>query len=78
VSGGDASGSSSLFQEFGMTNKEAVIEAVRKLPDNASLDQISEEIAILAAIRRGEEAADGGRVISHEEVKRKFAAWTAK
>ena len=56
-----------------MTNKEVVIETVRKLPDDATLQQISEEIAILAAIRKGEEAADAGRVIPHEEVKKKLA-----
>ena len=60
-----------------MTNKEFVIEAVRKLPEDATLDEISEEIALLAAIRRGEEAADAGRVMSHDEVKQRFAAWIA-
>lgn len=52
-----------------MSNKEAAIEAVRELPDEATFEDILEHIAILAAIRRGEEAADAGRVISHEEVK---------
>jgi len=61
-----------------MTNKEVVIETVRRLPEDATLHQISEEVAILAAIRKGEEAADAGRVIPHEEVKKKLAAWTSK
>ncbi|MSR64356.1 MAG: hypothetical protein EXS18_01070 [Verrucomicrobiae bacterium] len=61
-----------------MSNKEVVIEAVRKLPEDATLQQISEEIAILAAIRKGEEAADEGRVIPHEEVKKKLASWTSR
>jgi predicted transcriptional regulator len=60
-----------------MTNKEVVIETVRKLPDDAILQQISEEIAILAAIRKGEEAADAGRVTRHEEVKKKLASGLA-
>ena len=55
-----------------------VIEAVRELPETASLDEISEQIAILTAIRKGEQAADAGRVTSHEEVKRKFAQWISK
>ena len=37
-----------------MSDKETVIEAVRKLPETATMDDISEEVAILAAIRRGE------------------------
>jgi predicted transcriptional regulator len=61
-----------------MTNKQMVIEAVRELPDEATLDDIAERIAILAAIRKGEQAADAGRVISHEELKRQVARWTMK
>ncbi len=61
-----------------MSDKDIVIEALRKLPESATLTEISEEIAILAAISRGEKAADEGRVISHEEVKKRFAAWSSK
>jgi predicted transcriptional regulator len=48
-----------------MSDKELVIEALRQLPEDVTLEAISEEIAILAAIRRGEEAADAGRVVVH-------------
>lgn len=58
-----------------MSNKELVIEALRKLPEDTTLEEISEEIAILAAIRRGEEAADAGKVIPHAEVKKRFTSW---
>ncbi len=63
---------------FDTSNKEAVIETVRELPDDVSLEDILERIAILAAIRRGEEAADAGRVIPHEEVKTRVASWITK
>ena len=52
-----------------MSNKEAVIEIVRKMPEEVTLEEILQEIEILAAIRRGEEAVQEGRVISHEDVK---------
>jgi predicted transcriptional regulator len=61
-----------------MSNKEVVIEAVRQLPETVSIEEISEQIAILAAIRKGEEAADAGRVVPHEEVKKRFAQWISK
>ena len=61
-----------------MSDKETIIEAVRKLPETATIDDISEEVAILAAIRRGEKAADAGRVVPHDEVKRRVAAWKSK
>lgn len=61
-----------------MTDKQLVIDAVSRLPDAASIDSIREEIEILAAIRRGEEAADSGRVTSHDGVKKLVAEWTSK
>jgi predicted transcriptional regulator len=59
-----------------MSDKEAVLEAVRTLPEEVSLAEIAEQIAIMAAIQRGKEAADAGRVISHEELKREISSWT--
>ena len=61
-----------------MSNKEMVIEAVRQLPENVSLDEISEQIAILAAIRRGERAVEEGKTISHDVVKVRSASWISK
>jgi predicted transcriptional regulator len=61
-----------------MSNKELVIETLRRLPEEATLEEISEQIAILAAIRRGEAAAAEGRLISHEEVKQRSSTWTSK
>src|SRR5437660_6917215 len=52
-----------------MSNKEAVMEIVRKMPEEVTLEEILEEIQILAAIRRGEEAVREGRVVSYDEVK---------
>ncbi len=61
-----------------MSGKQMVLEAVQRMSETATLEEISEQIAILAAIRRGEEAADAGRLASHEEVKQRSAAWTTK
>jgi predicted transcriptional regulator len=61
-----------------MSNKQAVIEAVRALPEEASLEDILEQVAILTAVRRGEEAADAGQIISHEEMKKRIASWISK
>ena len=58
-----------------MSTKEQVIELLRCLPEDATLEEISEEVAILAAIRRGEADVAAGRVVSHEEVERRSAAW---
>jgi predicted transcriptional regulator len=57
---------------------ELVMEAIRQLPEDVSLEKISEEIAILAAIRRGEKAAEEGRLVPHNELKRRAASWTSQ
>jgi predicted transcriptional regulator len=61
-----------------VTDKELAIESLRRMPDEVSIQEISEEFAILAAIRRGEAAADTGRILTHDEVTRRSAAWTSK
>ncbi len=61
-----------------MSDKQAVIDAISRLPDGATLSEINEELATLEAIRRGIRAADEGRVKSHEEVKRLVVEWTTK
>jgi predicted transcriptional regulator len=61
-----------------MSAKELVLKTVRKMPDKATIEQILEELAILAAIRRGEEAAEQSKVISHDEMKKRAATWHTK
>jgi predicted transcriptional regulator len=61
-----------------MTNKQLVLKTVKQLPDDVSMEEIEEQIAILASIRRGEEAADAGDLVPHEEVKRLVAKWLSE
>ncbi|MEO6811401.1 MAG: hypothetical protein ABI353_20005 [Isosphaeraceae bacterium] len=61
-----------------MSNRDAVLEIVRTLPEESTLEEILEEIQILAAIRRGEEAVREGRVVDHEDVKRRLVVWLLK
>ena len=58
------------------TEKPVALEALMQMPESATLREISEEMAILAAIRLAETASDEGRILGHEEVKRRSAAWT--
>ncbi len=63
-----------------LSDKQIALEALRQMPESVTLHEISEEMAILAAIRRGEADADAdaGKLVSHEEVARRSAAWTIK
>ncbi len=61
-----------------MSNKEMVIDAVRELPEEATIQDILEQIQILAALQQSAQAADAGQVIPHEEVKKRIASWNSK
>lgn len=61
-----------------MSDKQRVIDAVQKMADTATLAEISENVAILAAIRQGEAAADAGRTISQEQARKRSESWVGK
>jgi predicted transcriptional regulator len=61
-----------------MSDKQLVVELLNRLPEDAKLQDIGREIEFLAAIREGEEQADRGEVVPHEQVKRGFASWISK
>lgn len=58
-----------------MSAKQLVIETVRALSDDSTIDQIAEEIAILAAIDQWEKDIAAGRVILHDEVVKRALTW---
>ena len=61
-----------------MSDKEAALETIRKLPEAGSLGEISEDVAILAALQRAKAASEAGQVVSHEEAKKRLASWTTR
>ena len=58
-----------------MTDKQAVLDALQRLPESATLDEITEELRIMAAIRRGRDDIANGRVKSQEEAERLLESW---
>jgi predicted transcriptional regulator len=60
------------------TDKHIAIQVIRQLPDNASFEDIAEEVAILQALRVAEEDIEAGRYITHEEMKRQVKTWFSK
>jgi predicted transcriptional regulator len=55
--------------------KELVLEAIRKLPDDATIDEIADRVTFIAAVKKGVEDLDRGAVVPHTEMKRQLAAW---
>ncbi|MCX6937849.1 MAG: hypothetical protein NTU80_08115 [Verrucomicrobia bacterium] len=58
-----------------MSLKQNAIQVISALPEDANYEVVSEELAILAALDEAEEDISAGRIISHEEVKKRFASW---
>ncbi len=48
-------------------------QLVRALPEQASWDDLMYEIYVRQQVENGLRAADEGRVLTHDEVKRRFA-----
>lgn len=59
-----------------MTDKEAVLDALSRLPENASLEEITEELQIMAAVRRGRADIAAGRTKTQEEVRQLVESWS--
>ncbi len=60
-----------------MTPKQKTLQALGTLPEDASYNDLQEEVKILAALEEADSDIREGRVVSHEEVKRRLAQWTS-
>ena len=58
-----------------MSDKELAIQSIGRLPASATLQQIRDRVAFLAAIKEAEESLDRGEGIPHEKVKEQISAW---
>ena len=56
-----------------MTVKEKVVEWIRALPDDCTLDDIQHQLELRARVEQGLRALDEGRVVSQEEAERRMA-----
>ena len=61
-----------------MSVKEAVLNAIREMPDEVSFDEVLEQLEILADLRRADAEIDAGDFVTHEEVKQEIATWFSK
>ena len=58
-----------------MIDKQAVLDALESLPETASLEEITEELRIMASGRRGRADIAAGRTKSQEEAERLLESW---
>ena len=58
-----------------MTAKAEVMEIVQKMPDEATLEQIVEELNVRFQIEDGLRELDAGQGIPHDEAMRRLSKW---
>ena len=55
--------------------KKEAMDAIANLPDNTDMDEIMYRLYVLDKLRKGREAVEQGRTISHEDIKREIERW---
>jgi predicted transcriptional regulator len=61
-----------------MKDKQFAIKAISNLPEDASIEEIAEELQIMAAIRKGKADVKAGHVKSHARVEKLFETWISR
>jgi len=61
-----------------MSVKEQVLQAIQRLPSDANFRDVTDEIALLAAIEDAERDIEDGRLISNDEMKSRISQWSAR
>jgi predicted transcriptional regulator len=58
--------------------KEQVIDMIKTLPDNTTIDDIMAELYFKIQVDSGLKELDEGKGIPHEEVEKRLAKWLTK
>ncbi|MBI5388090.1 MAG: hypothetical protein HZA90_25780 [Verrucomicrobia bacterium] len=58
-----------------MSDKQAALEAIQRLPERASFDDIAKEIEFLAGLRTAEDQVQRGQVLPLEQLERNLEQW---
>lgn len=55
--------------------KERATKIIQDQPEDASIDDIIRELALLRMIERGIADSEAGRTTSHEDMRREIESW---
>jgi hypothetical protein len=61
-----------------MSAKEQVLEILNQLPNESSIQEISEKVALVAAVQEAREAVQRGDVYSSNDVRAMIPEWISK
>jgi len=57
------------------TLKKEAMNAISKLPDSATIDEIMYRLYVIEKVRKGMEAIERGETISIEDLKKEIQSW---
>ena len=58
-----------------MSSKQIAMEVINKLPDEASLMDIAQELEFVAGVREGAAELDRGEYLSADDLHKRIPAW---
>lgn len=58
--------------------KQQALKAIKSMPDESTIDDIIERLHFIAQVEAGIRDADEGRILTHEEVKKRVVKWLQK
>lgn len=61
-----------------MSNRDIVIDLIKKLPEDAPLQEIAREIELIAGIRAAREEAAQGKGVSSDQAKQLVDSWASR
>jgi predicted transcriptional regulator len=61
-----------------MSVKEQVLQAIQRLPNDIDFRDVTDEVALLAAVQEAERDIEEGRLISNDEMESRITQWSAR
>ena len=58
-----------------MTAKEEILELMKQIPDDLTVDEALERLQLLYDVEQGLQEAERGETVSHEEAKQMIEKW---
>jgi hypothetical protein len=58
-----------------MTDRDLALSAIERLPEDVSLEEVTDELALIDALRKAVRQANEGKKKCHEEVRELFRSW---
>jgi predicted transcriptional regulator len=55
--------------------KNEALAAISSLPDDTSVDEIMYRLYVIDKVRKGQEAAETGKIITAEELEKEISSW---